>query len=359
MDAELRAALRSDDWSERAGAYRRAGEPDRARREVARAAREGLEGAREALEEYPLDADARALLEVLEAPPDATQRAAWAAQILWGDGDPRLAERAEAWLNRAVQRGLHDEGSLHLLITDYVERLGHFLGAGGPALERTLLNGREGIRLMERAHLSPLQLLQLRFLSEASGDGAFQARVRALLEGHSSEAQIESVVGVEGSRAGGVEFSGGPWRPSWVRPLLRDEPTLALSPHALRGKSLGPGSLELPECEWVLLFAVDVEGPEVFAPAPLGLLLSAVSAVRKRLGDRIVRFLSSNRFLVPLENEALAERCHQVVRESPTGISGSLVRKERLDRADAWPLVLGEGLAAARSRAPRTLEVEG
>lgn len=359
---------------------RRAGEVDRARREVARAARSGLAEARETLDaEFPLDADAQALLEVLAAPPDATRRAAWAAQILWGDGDPRLADAAEAWLERAIQDGREEGGRLHLLISDYVERLGEFLGTGGPALERSILSGEEGISLLERVdtRLDPLKLLQLRFLAIKSGDADFLEQVMTRFASYSSGTWIERVgfdqgraggfyssgvwterVGSDLTRPGGLEGLGAPWRPSWVRPTLRDPGTFALSHHALRGRNLAPGSLELPECEGVFLFAVDeTEGSGGLTPAPVGSLVSAVDEVRDRLGDRIVRYISGNRFLVPLESASLVVLCEECARASSTSLSGSVASKARLDRSEAWPLVLEEGLARARERGPGSLEV--
>jgi hypothetical protein len=359
VDEALRAALRSDDWTERAAAYRRAGEADRARREVARAARAELEGARHCLEEFALDADARALLEVLAGPRDPAQR--WAAQILWGDGDPRLAAAAEDWVDRSVRSGQEDEAFGHLMISDYVERLRRFLGAGGPALERTQLSGGEGLALLSRTSQdhSACELLQLHFLAEQSQHSGFAEAVAERIVGHRYGSRVQAVLGPEPGRAGGSFHEEEPWRPSWVRPLLRDPRTLALSHHALRGRHLAPGALELPNCAWVALFAVDLRGAEG-DHLPRGPLWRAVEETRRWLGDRVVRWAEGNRFVVPIEQSDALERAQRWVQNlarKPPGVSAALLSKAQADEVEAWPLVLEEGLAKARERGPGSLEV--
>lgn len=370
MDDALRKALRSDDWGQRAAALRRVGEGDLARREVARAARAGLEEARETLDlEFPLDSDARALLEVLAAPPDATRRAAWAAQILWGDGDPRLAEAAEAWLDLAIQQGREEGGFGHLLISSYVERLGAFLGSNGPALERTVLSPEEAQALISglRGVPSHLQLLQLSFLCEGAGEAPAE-RVRELIEADPHSERVREVL-VGPGRAGGSFGAAVPWRPAWVRPKLRDGLTLALSRHALRGLHLAPGEFELPDCTAVLLFGIDdlraQNDLSGFAGGDV-LLAQAVAGARRWLGDRVVRW-GGNRFLVPLEGPAArgrARACLEAVAESAAqrgegglgSISGAIMSRSVAD-SGSWALKLEEGLALARERGPASLEV--
>lgn len=374
MDEALREDLRSGDWEARARAYRRTGAEDRARRWVAQAARSGAEGAREHLEaEFPLDADARALLEVLVAPLGPTQAAPWSAQILLGDGDPRLSEAALAWLGKHSDPIRGQEGFGHLLIHDHVQRIAYLLGSVGPGLERTWLSPAELRALLERVpreSWSPQRRLSLLFLIAASGDEALGAERDALLAPELEDsARLRTLLSGQGG-AGGLADSDLPWRPGWVRPLLRDALTLALSRHALRGRHLPPDQFELPRCDSIGLAAIDAFGAHndhLGFEASDVLLREVTASLQEAFGDRVVRW-GGNRWLIPYEGSDGSERfraCLETVRADPTlrsdyadvTVSVALISSDLAKRVPSWAASLEEALHDARYAGGGTLEL--
>jgi diguanylate cyclase (GGDEF)-like protein len=311
MDEAFRRAERSADWEARARALRRSGQEELARAWVAAAARSVAPRAAEVLAaEYPLDRDALALLRVLlEASPESgALEAARAADILLGDGDPRLVGPALQWLNEVAAY----ERARGRTVTAMLRRLE---GLSGQHARRVAILLAEGGWGLDRAHLLPHELYDVAtWVLEAQGDqAALRLRLAglygqaeglaerdALLEvSRGAEAEVrDRVAFVERGRAGGLP-SGRPWRPSWVRPVHRETTTLALNRGALRlrgGSPLGiglPDPPEVPQVTWVALCDLDyfMTLNDRYGHERGDLVLAQVTELLQGVfGDRVVRY---------------------------------------------------------------------
>ena len=329
MDEALRRAERSADWEGRARALRRSGQEILARCWVSTAARAGLPRAREVLgSEYPLDADARALLLLLEeTPPDAWGvEAPRAAEILLGDGDPRLSEPAAAWLGA---RALASQGDptirmprreLELTVVqtgDHLSRLELLLAGPGAGLDRTLLLPHELLALVERVLSGPLSAasrLRLAALLTRLPDPSSGSLLERVLS--DPDPRLAERIGiVERGRAGGSEQEL-PWRPDWARGVHRDDLTLSLGRGTLRPRGRSPIGIELPDVAWIGLFDLDrmksvsdrlghLRGDRV--------LTRVTEVLQDLLGDRVVRY-AGDEWLVPYEGQDGPQRFEACLR---------------------------------------------
>lgn len=330
MDDALRHAERSAEWEARARALRRAGDEGLARCWVAAAARAGLPRASAVLgAEYPLDRDAEYLLRLLE---DASHEA-WgdegphAAEILIGDGDPRLSTPGLAWLEghqarRGASLGL-DDVPRGLVIPDHLARVALLLHDAGPGLDRTRLLPHELRDLLQSLDrdLDLAGRLRLIALVDEAEDEGLSYLLDTLLSCPDPEAQ-ERVRTLDQGRAGGCLPSGLPWRPDWVRSVHRDSLTLALSRAGLRPRGRSPIAFELPDTRWIGLFDLDLtqELNNRFGHIPGDEVLCRVTGILQAIvGDRVIRY-GGDEWLICYEGEEaqeIFERCLESVASDP------------------------------------------
>lgn len=386
MDEAFRQAERDQDWEGQAHALRRAGREGLARVTVVAAARAGLPSAAELLAaEFPLDRDAEALLRIVhETPPNAWGvEAPRAVELLLGDGDPRLAEPALAWLAaNAAAADAGDAGVLppsdlraSFLEADHLGRVELLVRNPGAGLDRTRLLPHELLSLGERlltGSLGEAPRLRLAALCERLPEPSSEVealRERAL-KGDEAAAG-ERIAWVERGRAGGLD-SDLPWRPDWVRPVHREDLTLSLSRGALRPWGRSPVGVELPDATWVALLDVDhfMTFNDRFGHV-LGdqLLVRITEVLQEAFGDRVVRY-GGDEWLVPLEREDAPERVQgalDAVRRDPrllelcggARLSAGLARRTGASAKDLHEadLALYEAKRAGRGRlrvAPRS-----
>lgn len=308
MDRAFRRAERSADWEDRARALRRAGQGELARAWVSAAARSGVPRASAVLEaEFPLDRDALALLRIVEeTPPEAWGvDAPRAAEILLGDGDPRLASPALAWLEARAAATGPGRGAGVLRLSDlrqslvevgHAARVGLLLQEASIGLDRTLLLPDELEEVAEGALEARLGVGgRLRLAALFARVPEPDDRLAALWErvGWGSPPEDSAQFArVEQGRAGGLGDSL-PWRPAWVRPVHREDLTLALTRGALRPRGRSPVGVELPDVTWVALCDLDLfmtlndrhghyVGDQV--------LVRVTEILQDVFGDRVVRY---------------------------------------------------------------------
>jgi len=325
MDEALRRAERSADWEERARALRRAGQEALARCWVSAAARAGLSRAGEVLsQEYPLDRDAEALLSLLqETPTDAWGvEAPWAAEILLGDGDPRLSAPAAAWFEEraAASAGgflmVRSEVRERLVASDFLARIALMVQEGSLGLDRSLLLAHELEELVDRLLARPLSVagrLRLAALLRRSKDPglepALEPALRRVLRGP-DPAENAQIAALERGRAGGSLEGSLESRPGWAPGVHRDGLTLSLTRAALRPWGRSPVGFELPDVDWVGLFDLDHTqsindryGHEIGDRA----LVRVTEVLQGLVGDRVVRF-AGDEWLIPWGGKEGPER---------------------------------------------------